>query len=449
MFPHRVQSLMATQRHQSSAELPPAPLDFAFPLAVPGPEVLGAVIMFEAPTPFSIHLFQALRMVMAWAEGAADSGELFDDEGMRAWEAQVLTTEGVDEALWAPVGVIAGEMCRPDDVDVPRLARACLAITDWAIGHDAHGTALAFAEAAAAAWPNNARMAWMTGCLFRERGQAPQAGQWFQRARRVAVWTGDAEVQAIATISAGNLRVLAGDLPGARETLKSALRVAKRHRLAEWIPKALHDLFVVSTYAGQFDEAEGYARQAATAYGSTDPGLFRLAFDAAYFWTQQGHFTRAFSVLREMEGRFEDPVQRLRVAATTARAAGAVGESEAFFVAWGEAWELLDSGAVENLRAAAPLELGLGALSLGLWEQAERALTTAYAAAETLREGDTLAKAEAALDNLKHRQAVDHQLRSGGVARPKANDLAGQLARSLIEQRWAPAGHADAQGAQD
>jgi hypothetical protein len=27
---------------------------------------------------------------------------LFDDDGMRAWEAQVLTTEGVDEALWAP-----------------------------------------------------------------------------------------------------------------------------------------------------------------------------------------------------------------------------------------------------------------------------------------------------------------------------------------------------------
>ena len=77
---------MATQRHQSSAELPPAPLDFAFPLAVPGAEVQGAVILFEAPAPFSLHLFQALRYVTAWAQWAAHSGELFDDEtGERPW----------------------------------------------------------------------------------------------------------------------------------------------------------------------------------------------------------------------------------------------------------------------------------------------------------------------------------------------------------------------------
>ncbi|HEY0024822.1 MAG TPA: hypothetical protein VGB24_18050 [Longimicrobium sp.] len=436
---------MATQRHQSSAELPPAPLDFAFPLAVPGAEVLGAVIMFEAPTPFSLHLFQALRHVMAWAQWAAHDSELFDGDGMRAWEAQVLTTEGVDEALWAPVGVIAGEMCRPDDVDVPRLAKACLAITDWAIGDGAHGTALAFAEAAAAAWPNNARMAWMTGCLFREQGRTPQAGQWFQRARRVAVWTGDAEVQAIATISAGNLRVLAGDLPGGREMLKSALRVAKRHRLAEWIPKALHDLFVVSTYAGQFDEAEGYARQAATAYGSAHSNLKDLALDVTHFWIQQGHFPRAFRVLREMEGRFTIPDRQARVAASTARAAGAMGDVEAFFAAWSEAWRLLDSGAVDHLRAPAALELGLGALSLKLWEDAEFALGIARAAAEATRDGEILARAESALDHLDRRQAVDDQLRMKRSGRGAGHDLAAHLARSLMEQRWAPATGAGAQ----
>jgi tetratricopeptide (TPR) repeat protein len=424
---------MATQRHQSSAELPPAPLDFAFPLAVPEAAVLGAVIIHEAPSPFSLHLFQALRYVTAWAEWAAASGEMFDEEGMRAWEAEVLTTEGVDE------------MCRPDDVDVPRLAKACLAITDWAIGHGAPGTALAFAEAAAAAWPNNARMAWMTGCLFREQGQAPKAGQWFQRARRVAVWTGDAEVQAISTISAGNLRVLAGDLPGAREMLKSALRVAKRHRLAEWIPKALHDLFVVSTYAGKFEEAEGYARQAATAYGSAHSNLKDLAFDVTHFWIQQGHFARAFRVLRELSGRFTIPDRQARVAASTARAAGAMGDVEAFFAAWSEAWRLLDSGTVDHLRAPASLELGLGALSLKLWEDAELALAAARAAAEATRDGEILARAESALDHLDRRQAVDDQLRVQRSGRGGGHDLAAQLARSLMEQRWAPANAAGAQ----
>jgi tetratricopeptide (TPR) repeat protein len=429
---------MATQRHQSSAELPPAPLDFAFPLAVPGAEVLGAVIMFEAPTPFSLHLFQALRIVMAWAEGAADSGELFDDHGMRAWEAQILTTEGVDEALWAPVGVIAAEMCRPDDVDVPRLTRACLAIADWAIGYGAHGTALAFAEAAAAAWPNNARMAWMTGRLFREHGQLAKAEVWALRAKRVAVWTGDPDAQALALISLGKLRVLTGDFATAREHLNSAVRLAKRHRLSDRHASALHNLFAVSIYTGRFDEAEGYAKQAANAYGSSHPDLINLAFDVSNLWLQQGHFARALSVLREMEGRFEDPDRRVRVAASTARAAGAVGEVDTFHAAWSDAWALLESGTVDHLRAAAPLELGLGALSLKLWDHAEQALTVSRTESETRREGDTLAKAEAAIENLERRQSVDRQVHAGRRAATGAHDLAGQLARSLMEQWWAP-----------
>jgi tetratricopeptide (TPR) repeat protein len=432
---------MATQRHQSSAELPPAPLDFAFPLAVPEAAVLGAVIIHEAPPPFSLHLFQALRYVTAWAEWAAASGELFDEEGMRAWEAEVLTTEGVDEALWAPVGVIAGEMCRPDDVDVPRLAKACLAITDWAIGYGAPGTALAFAEAAAAAWPNNARMAWIAGRLHREQAQMAKAELWTQRAKRVAVWTGDSDTQALSLISLGKLRILTGDFPAAREALVSAARVAKRSRLPDRHASALHNLFTVSTYTGRFDEAETYARQAANAYGSTHPDLINLAFDVSHFWNQQGEFRSALSVLREMEGRFDDADRQVRVAASTARAAGALGDVDTFHGAWSEAWALLDSGAADHLRAVAPLELGFGALSLKLWSQAEHALTAARSEAERRREGDTLAKAEAALENLRRRQSADEQAHVGRRARAGSNDLAGQLARSLMEQRWAPVDH--------
>lgn len=429
---------MTPQRHQSSAELPPAPLDFAFPLAVPDAAVLGAAILHETPHTFALHLFQALRHTMAWAEGPQASGPLFDSAGMREWEAQVLTTEGVDEALWAPVGVIAGEMCRPAEVDVPRLTKACLAITDWAIGYGAHGTALLFAEAAAAAWPNNARMAWIAGRLHREQGLLGKAELWGQRAKRVAVWTGDSDVQALSLISLGKLRVLKGDFPGAREYLTSAVRLAKRCRLPDRHASALHNLFAVSTYAGKFDDAEGYAKQAAAVYGPSHPDLINLAFDVSHYWTQQGHFGRALSVLREMEGRFEDPDRQARVAASTARAAGAVGEVDAFHHAWSDAWALLDSGTVDHLRAAASLELGLGALSLRLWPEAQKALTISRAEAERRGEADTLVKADAALDNLERRQSVDHHVDAGRRSRAGAHDLAGQLARSLIEQRWAP-----------
>jgi tetratricopeptide (TPR) repeat protein len=336
--------------------------------------------------------------------------------------------------------VIAGEMCRPDDVDVPRLTKACLAITDWAIGYGAHGTALAFAEAAAAAWPNNARMAWIAGRLHREQAQIAKAELWIQRAKRVAVWTGDSDTQALSLISLGKLRILTGDFPAAREALGSAVRVAKRSRLPDRHASALHNLFTVCTYTGRFDEAEAYARQAANVYGSTHPDLINLAFDVSHFWTQQGQFGNALNVLREMEGRFEDPDRQVRVAASTARAAGALGEVDTFHGAWSEAWALLDGGAADHLRAVAPLELGLGALSLKLWTHAEHALTAARSEAERRREGDTLAKAEAALENLTRRQAVDEQTHVARRARAGSNDLAGQLARSLMEQRWAPVG---------
>lgn len=435
---------MMTQRHRSSAELPPAPLDFAFPLAIPGPEVLGGVILHEAPGDFSLHLYQALRYVMAWAQAAPEGETVFAPGELGDWEAQVLTAQGVDEALWAPVAVIAGELCRVDELDVPRLTRACLAVTDWAIEAGAHGTALLFAEAAAAAWPNNPRLAWMAGRLYRELGNPGKAELWGQRARRVAVWTADHDVHALNQISLGKLRVLRGDYPGAREYLNSAVRAAKRHRLPERHASALHNLFAVATYSGRFDEAESYARQAAAIYGADHPDLINLAFDVSHFWTQQGHFARALSVLRELEGRFDDPDRQLRVAASTARAAGAMGEADTFHHAWSDAWALLEGGRVDRLRAAATLELGLGALNLRLWAEAEKALTTARSEAERRGEGDTLAKADAALENLGRRQSMDDCVDAGRRARVGGYDLAGQLARSLMEQRWAPVERAGA-----
>lgn len=411
--------------------MPPSPLEFAYPLAVCDATVLGAVILHEVPDDFALHVFQALRLVFAWAAGPEVSGSVFHATDLEGWEADVLTATGVDEALWAPIAVIAGELARPAEVDPAYLAQACLAVTDWALGCDAHGTTLLFAEAAAVAWPNNARLAWLCGKFYRERQQFGRAEMWLKRAKRVGVWTGDWELQAQAVNSLGNLRVRLGDLAGGRELLLSAVRLAKRKRLRERLAKAQHDLLAVSIYAGHFEDAEAHAAQAFAAYGPEHPDLVNLAFDVAHLWMQQGQFARALAVLKALHARFTDADRQLRVIASTARAAGAVGEPETFHRAWADAWRLMDDGAVEHLRAAAPLELGLGALSLGLWEHAEVALTTAREAAQDLREGDTLARAESSLDHLGRRQTADRHTRA---LRPRAGDLATDLVHSLSTQ---------------
>ena len=428
---------MSSVRHRSTAELPPSPLEFAYPLAVPDATVPGAVILHEVPDTFALHVFQALRMAFAWAAGPRVSAAEFDAAALEAWEADVLGATGVDEALWAPVAVIASELARPAEVDPQRLAHACLAVTDWALGCDAHGTAALFAEAAAVVWPNNARLAWICGKVYRGRQQFGRAEAWLRRARRVAVWTGDWELQAQAINSLGNLKVRLGDLAGGRELLLSAVRLAKRKRLRERLAKALHDLLAVAIYAGKFDDAETHATQAFAAYGPDHPDLINLAFDVSHLWMQQGQFARALAVLKALHERFDDEDRHLRVIASTARAAGAVGEVDTFHRAWANAWKLIDGGSVSHLRAAAPLELGLGALSLGLWEHAAIALTTARDSAQELRESDTFARAESSLDHLARRQTADRHARA---LRLRVGDLASDLVRSLNARPLARSG---------
>jgi tetratricopeptide (TPR) repeat protein len=420
---------MSPVRRRSHAELPSSPIEFAYPVAVPDGTVFGAVILREVPHSFALPVFQALRMTMAWAAGPEASGIEFDTMNLTEWELEVLQTTGVDEALWAPVAVIAGELTRPATLEPERLSHACLAVMDWALGAEAHGTAVLFAEAAAVVWPTNARLAWICGKAHRERHDFARAETWLRRAKRVAVWTGDWELQAQAINSLGNLRVHLGDFAKGRELLASAARLAKRKRLREREAKVLHDLLAVSIYDGRLDEAETYAVKAFSAYGSAHPDVINLAFDVAHLWMQRGHFARALAVLKALYPRVADDDRQLRVIASAARAAGAVGEADTFQSAWVDAWKLIEGGTVSHLRAAAPLELGLGALSLGLWEHANVALVASRAAAQELREGDTLARAESSLDHLGHRQAADRFVRA--TYRPRSGDLATDLVQSL------------------
>lgn len=399
--------------------LPPADYDAA---------VANAIILHEVPESFALHVSRALRLTHAWAAGPEASGALYDVQDLEAWEADVLCTSGIEEALWAPISVIAGELARPAELDPERLVHACLAVAEWGLDGEANGTAVLFAEAAAAVWPNNARIAWIVARIHRDRGQFSRAEAWLRHTSRVAVEGGDWELHAQAINSLGNLKVHLGDLAGARELLLAAARVAKRKKLHERRAMVLHDLFVVCTYTGRFDEADVHAQQAFAAYGPGHPNAVNLAFDVSHLCTQQGQFARALQVLEPLRARFADPDRRLRVLASIARAAGEAGNAEPFHEAWAQAWSIMDSGAVNHLRPAAALELGLGALGLGIRDQAQAALTIARDGARTAREGDTLSRADAALRELG--QPRKRPGRSPSVVRSRAADLAKRVALS-------------------
>lgn len=332
------------------AELPPLPVDLASLLAESGAAVAGALVIRETPEDFSLHVWQALRLTYAWAAGPDVSAAVFDAEDLDGWEADVLRAgEGVDEGLWAPVSVLAGELSHPGDADPARLAHACLAVTDWALEQGADGTARLFGEAAAAVWPNNARIAWIVGRIHRDQGQLGRAEAWLQYASRIGVQTGDWELHAQAINSLGNLKIHLGDLAAGENLLLRALHVARRRRLYERYAMVLHDLFVACTYAGRFDEADAYAQQAFAAYGPDHPNAVNLAFDVAHLCTKQGQFARALQVLEPLGQRFTEPDRRLRVVASIARAAGEAGDADSFGAASREAWSIMDDREVDEL----------------------------------------------------------------------------------------------------
>ena len=136
------------------------------------------------------------------------------------------------------------------------ISKCCLAIVDWASGVGARETALLFAEAGALAWPENARMAWVSGRMFRTHGRHRLAEYWLRRASRVAVWRDDLETQDLALNSLGNLCSQQGSFVDALSFLSRALRVARKHKIKGREGAVTHDLFAVAVVTGDHAKAE-------------------------------------------------------------------------------------------------------------------------------------------------------------------------------------------------
>jgi tetratricopeptide (TPR) repeat protein len=382
--------------------------------------VAGAEIVRELPPEMALPVWQALRSVLMWAaEEPGSRSSLFDPRAMEDWECELL--QGTFDAdLRYPLAVLVGELGRGGGAASEPVSRACLCITEWALPHKAIATALAFSEAAALAWPEHPRYAWMTGRLLRRYGRLPEAEQWIRRAVRVAIRIGDPEAHTQALHSLGDLFYKMGHYGRASDKLHEALRIARRHRLRDREGCILHDLVASTVDRGRFDEAEQYARGALEIYGDSHPALSRLAYDVAFMWVRRGHFARALPVLLELSALFDDPDIRARVLASTARAAAGCGDAALFNRLSAEALELAEAPRDQDGFAYAFMQLGIGASTLSQWESSETMLNRALTLARQRSESDVIVQAQAALDAVSERRTLDpaltiHDPASSGV----------------------------------
>lgn len=425
-------------------ELPYEPLMFAHPLFVSAAEPEGFAMLPELPPERGPLVLGVYRAVLAWARGPRVALATLTPERMDPWEREALVEAYVcaqkdvpDTELVVHLAVILTELRRPEDADSDEVALRCLNVSDWALEKGMRETAMAFAELAAIAWPGHCRYAWIAGKVYRSFGRIREAEFWLLRANRLAVWYKDWELQAMSLNSLGNLYQMQGSFDVANELLIKTLRIASRYKLADRKGRVLHDLFVIAAERSDVDRAEKYATSAYEAYGPEHENVLKLAHDVAQFWLEQGYFSRALQVFRALLPYFDQPTDRLRMLASTARAVGACKEMELFEHLWMEAWSLISSLQDSPVLAAALTELGLGASSLSQWDHAAQALSQAIETSRARNQADITIRAEVALAFVSKQEIAERDLfrRRGTPPLRAADSLAASLAESLDNRR--------------
>jgi tetratricopeptide (TPR) repeat protein len=392
----------------------------------------GMEILREVPGETGVLLWQAYRNVMFWATAEpADRAALFSPNAAQRRLGELLAAD-LPAAIVDALVAIGRMLGAPDATPGDAIADACRTVAEWADEQEYSATALSFTQAAALASPRNAAFALAVGKLARERNELPRAETWYRHAIMIARQIGDWESYGIAYLSLGNMARQRGNFPGAHRMHIKALRSGKRKGLGPIVGLASHELFVIATETGRSEQAEHYARQAFRAYGATHELLPALAHDIAYYWMEQGHFTRALQVFMALEPLFPDIRQKLLARANVIRAAGAAGDRDLFRKMWNETVKLTREPDALPVVANSLLEMSRGAASLGEWDRAEQVAERAVAIASERNEAAVVVRAESVLGSIRSGRSVEKAIAArAGRSSDQADALASEMVRSL------------------
>lgn len=400
----------------------------------------GLGVLDEVSSERGLVLWQSLRDALLWADAHDEErAALFSPDAERARLAMIMGAQPGPE-LEEPLSVLARMLGEPAGVPEEVVSLACRRISQWADDEGLLATALAFAQAAATVTPGDPSAAFVVGKLARRRAEYARAETWLRRTIALARQIGDWTTYSQAFLGLGRMYMQRGNLPAARRLLVRSVRAAQRNSLHDIEGMGLHDLFGVAVEAGRPDEARELARAAFLAYGEHNASLPRLAQDIAYWWITQGEFARSLPVLRSVLPHHPQPFDRLTVLGNIARAAGGLGDRDAFRDAWNECHDLLLTASVDERAAQALLDLAHGAASLALWDKAERAAREALEIGARRHEAKIRLAAEALLDSVRHHRSVEvHRVAKRDSYAAAEAEFAQELVRSLATASPQPA----------
>jgi tetratricopeptide (TPR) repeat protein len=411
------------------------------PLLLPAPPepFSGWTNVKEVPGELGGTLLVLYRSVLLWADTPADErGTLF--AGGSAEEPSAPPDRAsLPQELADAFRDLRALRTEPGRVRPALVSRACDAVSAWAEREGHTGTALAWARAAASAYPPNVAAAYRVGIMARRRADYATAEAWLQHAGSMARRHGDWYAFVLSLDGLGNMYVQRGEFGQARASLAKALAAARRprgqveggrKRLRLLEGEVLHDLMTVAVYMGDFPGAERYAAEAFERMRGGHRRLPRLAHDVAGLWMERGYFGRALSVFDAVRPHFPTRLECLLVYCNLARCAGAEGRPEVYAKAAAEVWGLVRDAVPGSVPAGVYANLARGAAGLRQWQEAERAALLAAEVASEREEADQAAAIPPILEAIRLHRYADA---APAMASPFEERASRSLAAGLIE----------------
>jgi tetratricopeptide (TPR) repeat protein len=368
------------------------PLEMSDRVSLPPAEIPGESILAELPAVQALLVFDVLRAVLLVVQKNR-LAPLHNTLSLDAWEAQLLESKHPEE-LRCPLAVLIGAIRDRDDAGRPLMAKACLAIADWASEQGASGTVLLWFEAAALCFPENGRYALVAGRAYRSAGRLADAERWLKRAARLTYWRADWGAHAFAVCTLGMVSWTQGSVNKALRYLHRSQRIAHRYRERVLEGEIFHNLLAIAISAGDAARVEEYAREAFERYLPAHNRLPALAYDLAYFWMLRGHTRRALRIFEQLLPHFPKPPQRIQVLAALVRGAGKASDSVLFASVWGQALDLKKELHSAVTLPHALLDLGLGAAHFGMFKEAAEVFREALQLGETGGQGSVVILAD-------------------------------------------------------
>ena len=383
-------------------------------------------VIEEVEGALGLALFVSLRSALLWnGTPPALRAELFYGDGSDNL-LPVVRVAGTDlPSLGRAFATFERILTEPDNIDSKTAAAACADVSDWASEQGFAAAALEFAEAAAALRPRDSGFAFLAGRVARQQAAYERAEQWYDRSLGLARRIGDRSGMADALLGWGIMASQVGDHARAAALYTRAYRSARKGDNRRLGAAAQHNLLLLAVDTGELEAAGRHASLAARLYGVDDPRFPILAHDTAHLWATQDFFHPALPVYHAALPFIIKIPERVQAYANIAEAAGVLGDSETFFMAWD--FVSRHSRAAGQFLAISVLSVAEGARALGHRQGASDLVQQAKKAARQRQQPD----AEAAAIRIEASMRDGDPTRSPRAAPPDILSLADHFTRTL------------------